>query len=60
MDLRQLRHFVTVARFASFSKAADNLRLTQAALSKSIRTLEHSLGVRLLDRSPSGFLDGLL
>jgi DNA-binding transcriptional LysR family regulator len=54
MDLRQLRHFVTVAQFGSFSRAAESLRLTQAALSKSIRTLELSLGVRLLDRGPTG------
>ncbi len=54
MDLRQLRHFVTVARFASFSTAADHLGVTQPALSKSIRTLEQSLGVRLLDRGPAG------
>ena len=54
MDLRQLRHFVTVAQYGSFSRAADSLRLTQAALSKSVRTLELSLGVRLLDRGPTG------
>lgn len=54
MDLRQLRHFVTVAQYGSFSRAAEALRLTQAALSKSIRTLELSLGVRLLDRGPTG------
>ncbi len=54
MDLRQLRHFVTVVRFASFSLAAEKLHLTQSALSKSLRTLEQSLGVRLLDRGPTG------
>lgn len=54
MDLRQLRHFVTVVRFGSFSMAAENLRVTQPALSKSLRALEQSLGVRLLERSPAG------
>lgn len=54
MDLRQLRHFVTVVRFGSFSMAAENLRVTQPALSKSLRGLEQSLGVRLLDRGPAG------
>jgi DNA-binding transcriptional LysR family regulator len=54
MDLRQLRHFVTVVRFGSFSMAAENLRVTQPALSKSLRALEQSLGVRLLDRGPAG------
>lgn len=54
MELRQLRHLVAVARFASFGGAAEHLNLTQPALSKSVRTLEHSLGVQLLDRGPSG------
>lgn len=54
MDLRQLRHFSTVVRFGSFSMAAENLRVTQPALSKSLRTLEQSLGVQLLDRGPTG------
>jgi DNA-binding transcriptional LysR family regulator len=54
MELRQLRHLVTVARFASFGLAAEHLNLTQPALSKSIRALELSKGVRLLERGPSG------
>lgn len=53
-ELRQLRHFVTVMRLRSFSAAAIELHLTQAALSKSVRLLEQSLGVRLLDRGPGG------
>lgn len=53
-ELRQLRHFVTVVRIGSFSAAAVELNLTQPALSKSIRLLEQSLGVRLLERGPSG------
>ncbi|UIY32400.1 LysR family transcriptional regulator (plasmid) [Neorhizobium galegae] len=54
LDLRQLRHFIAVVHTGSFSMAAENLRLTQPALSKSIRSMEQSLGVRLLDRGPSG------
>ncbi|NIZ09388.1 LysR family transcriptional regulator [Pseudooceanicola sp. HF7] len=54
MELRQLRHFVTIVRFSSFSLAAEKLNLTQPALSKSIRTLEQSLGLKLLDRGPNG------
>lgn len=54
MDFRQLRNLVLVARYASFGIAAEQLNLTQPALSKSIRALEQSLGVRLLDRGPWG------
>src|SRR3954466_14453818 len=54
MEIRQLRHLVTVAKFASFGRAAESLNLTQPALSKSIRSLEKSLGVRLFERSAFG------
>ncbi|MGO4852910.1 LysR family transcriptional regulator [Phaeovulum sp. W22_SRMD_FR3] len=54
MDFRQLRNLVFVARYASFGVAAEKLNVTQPALSKSIRTLEQSTGVRLLDRGPWG------
>ncbi|WP_046638435.1 LysR family transcriptional regulator [Neorhizobium galegae] len=54
MDLRQLRNLVLVARYASFGIAAEKLNVTQPALSKSIRALEESLDVRLLDRGPWG------
>ena len=50
MDTQQLQAFVTVARLGSFSKAADNLFLTQPAISKRIDKLEQLLNVRLFDR----------
>lgn len=54
LELRQLRHLTAVLQRASFSAAANDLNITQPALSKSLRTLEKSLGVRLLDRGPNG------
>lgn len=54
MELRQLRHFLEIVRCASFRQAADNLHLTQPALSKSIRNLENGLQVTLLERTPTG------
>jgi LysR family transcriptional regulator, carnitine catabolism transcriptional activator len=51
MTLRQLRAFVVVARFSSFTRAADLLHLTQPALTVQIRQLEQALGVKLFDRS---------
>ncbi len=42
--------FEAVARLASFSAAADELNLTQAAVSRNVRVLEENLGVTLIDR----------
>ncbi|EBY7415789.1 LysR family transcriptional regulator, partial [Salmonella enterica subsp. enterica serovar Alachua] len=47
LEIRQLRHFATVSRLASFSAAAKELNLTQPALSKSVRVLEENMGVPL-------------
>lgn len=54
MDIRQLRYLVYTARYSSFRIAADKLNATQPAVSKGIRVLEQSVGVRLLDRGPWG------
>jgi DNA-binding transcriptional LysR family regulator len=50
MDLASLSAFVYVARDGSFSAAADDLHLTQPAVSKRVASLELSLGTRLFDR----------
>ena len=54
MELRQIKYYLEIVRCASFGKAADHLHVTQPALSKSIRNLEQSLGVLLLERHPLG------
>ena len=51
-DLRQLRTFVAVARHRSFTRAAEELFIAQQAVSQHVRSLERSLGVTLLRRSP--------
>lgn len=43
--------FVTVTREGSFTRAAAQLGVSQSALSHAIRTLETSLGIRLLTRT---------
>ena len=47
METQNLRAFVLVAETGSFSMAAENLRLTQPAVSKRIALLEQQLGSAL-------------
>jgi DNA-binding transcriptional LysR family regulator len=49
--LRHLRCFVEVALWRSISKAALQLHVSQSALTLTIQQLEHSIGVRLFDRT---------
>src|SRR6201996_4778054 len=51
VELRHLRVFEAVARLKSFTRAADELSITQPALSRTIQQLEDAVGVTLLDRS---------
>ena len=50
----ELVAFEAVARHLSFTKAADELCITQSAVSHRVRRLEQFLGVRLLHRSNPG------
>jgi LysR family transcriptional regulator, nitrogen assimilation regulatory protein len=54
MDIRELRNFVYIARLQSLSRAAEELRIAQPALSRQIRKLEGELGVKLLRRHARG------
>ena len=54
MELRQLEYLAAVARHRSFTRAADELYVTQPALSQAVRRLEQELGVALLVRLPGG------
>ncbi|HZC75996.1 MAG TPA: selenium metabolism-associated LysR family transcriptional regulator [Gaiellaceae bacterium] len=51
MDTKQLTAFCAVVELRSFSQAADQLGVTQPAVSLQIRSLEQRLGQQLLDRS---------
>ncbi len=50
MDTGQLGAFISVAECQSFSKAAEQLHLTQSAVSKRVATLENDLDVALFER----------
>lgn len=50
MDIQNLQAFITVYEQQSFSKAAEQLNLTQPAVSKRIAALEHDYHTTLFDR----------
>lgn len=54
LNLYQLHIFQTVAQQGSFSRAAEQLYLTQPAVSQHIQTLETNLGVQLFKRGRRG------
>jgi DNA-binding transcriptional LysR family regulator len=54
LKLRHLRVFSAVVECGSMAKAAAQLRISQPTVSQVIAELEHTFGVRLLDRSPQG------
>jgi DNA-binding transcriptional LysR family regulator len=52
-DLRLLRHCRALAEEGNFARAARTLHITQPALSRSIRDLEHRIGIQVFDRARS-------
>lgn len=50
MDLHKLRIFVTIARLANFTRAADRLHMTQPTVSQQLAMLEVQLGTPLIER----------
>jgi DNA-binding transcriptional LysR family regulator len=54
LKLHDVRVLVSVAQAGSMHRAAERLGTSQPAVSRSIADLEHTLGVRLFDRSRHG------
>ena len=51
MELEYLYEFTVIARLESFSRAAEELCISQSSLSKHVLSLERELGVSLLQRN---------
>ena len=63
MELRVLGYFLAVAREENFTRAAEQLHVTQPTLSRQIADLEAELGVKLFVRSNHNIIlteDGML
>jgi DNA-binding transcriptional LysR family regulator len=54
LKLRDVHILLAVVQRGSMAKAADYLAISQPVVSKAIADLEHTLGVRLLDRGRQG------
>jgi DNA-binding transcriptional LysR family regulator len=54
IDTRLLRYFATVAAEGNLTRAAEQLFVSQPALTKQIKQLESQLGLRLFTRSRAG------
>ena len=53
--LKQVKYFVTVVKFNSFTEAAEECYISQSAISQQIRALEEDLGVKLICRENRKF-----
>lgn len=54
LKLRHLEVLLAVTKWGSMARAAEHLAITQPVISKVIADLEHTVGVRLLDRTSHG------
>ena len=53
-ELRHIRAFLKIAETRNFTRAANDMHLSQSALTVQVQQLEESLGVRLFDRNKRG------
>ncbi|MGA0594975.1 LysR family transcriptional regulator [Enterovirga sp. CN4-39] len=52
LDVDAVQAFIRIAEFRSFTRAADAIGTTQAAISLKLKRLEDRLGCRLVERTP--------
>lgn len=55
MDWNDVRYFLTVARTASLTQTASELKVSQSTVSRRIVELEENLGVALFQRHQTGY-----
>ena len=53
--LKQIKYFVSVVKYNSFTEAAEECYISQSAISQQIRALEEELGVKLIHRENRKF-----
>ncbi|MBO5160482.1 MAG: LysR family transcriptional regulator [Lachnospiraceae bacterium] len=51
MNINQLKYFIAVAEYQSFTKAANQYYISQTAITQQIHALEEQMGVSLIDRT---------
>ena len=51
MDIQTLKTFITLAETLHFTKASEQVRMAQPALSRQIKQLEQSIGAELFKRN---------
>jgi DNA-binding transcriptional LysR family regulator len=59
LDWDDLRFFLAIARHGSLSAAAKDLHVAQSTVGRRLASLEANLGVRLLNRTPEGYVPTL-
>jgi DNA-binding transcriptional LysR family regulator len=54
LESRDLQYFAVVAEYGNLRRAAEDLGISQPALSKTLRRLEKSVGTKVVRRTPKG------
>ena len=56
MNINQLKYFIAVAEYQSFTKAANQYYISQTAITQQIQALEEAMDVRLIDPHSAALL----
>ena len=54
ITLRQMRYFIAAANTGRFSSAADEMNISQSAITNAVKALEDAVGTRLFNRKSNG------